>query len=717
MRSWPPTDRAAPRADPPAHFPKKTLSMDNVNTVRAMPLSDGARASADRRLHELLQEMQSAHARLEQERAARVQAEKDLASVKALLRESNQQLAKQRRTLTWQFGEAVTRANSLGDYVMLPYRLARLSRDHKRELRHTPQPRKGTAALPAETANAIKEALDYVKRVRSPEVILWCSRQTWPNDVRSKVLCEVARWARTSYPDIAEQIAEQLATLDPGAPHVRQLAYSLYDAGIVTASARLMQAAMESGVRLNATEQLRSDRIRQAQRILEWNDDDLQPDGQRFDMNGNGPLVVLTQRSILHGRGAGDNALHRYATSLKARFGDVLVISLAPVEQDDGASGMARAELQLDGIVYKSAPQPALDTQPADALADLLSEAILAATVRQRPRAVLAWDDAHCALGAHAAARKLRVPNGFVLNGIRYFQKTAANHALSQRGQVDLRLLRRALRQADMLALGSTALHEPVQKLIGENRNCSIVPPLPLPAANLRQKEDGPADTQLTSTLRALEGKRVIALTEDEPPALIARAVVDLYAEISLRQTDAVLLVLSNGKTAAAMRSHAVAIGLHEDQVIFSPDLTDAVSRELLLRRVEVALFPYQATRAETAVVPSLANLLECMALGICPAVGPTEAYTNLVDAGSNGLCIDMAAPSNDTASQIIEVLQAPDTLATLGKRARDSAQRRAPWQDYEEGLAAMLLQSSQPEPRDPARRAEPRLLHLKRAS
>lgn len=694
--------------------------MDNRNTARVMPLSEAGRsnASADhQRLHELLQEAQNAHARLEQERAARVQAEKDLASVKALLRESNQQLAKQRRTLTWQFGEAVTRANSLGAYVMLPYQLARLSREHKRELRQTPQARKGAAALPAETANAIKEALDYVKRVRSPEVILWCARQTWPNDVRSKVLCEVARWARTSYPEIAEQIAEQLATLDPGAPHARQLAYSLYDAGIVTASARLLQAALDSGVRLNATEQLRSDRIRQSQRILEWNDDGLQPDGQRFDLHGDGPLVVLTQRSILHGRGASDNALHRYATSLKARFGDVLVISLAPVESDDADPNLARAELQLDGIAYKAAPQPALDTQPADALADLLSEAILAATVRQRPRAVLAWDDAHCALGAHAAARKLRVPSGLVLNGMRYFQKTAANHTLSQRAHVDLRLLRRALRQTDMLALGSTALHEPVQTLIGTERNCTIVPPLPLPAANLRGRDDGPADMQLTSTLRQLEGKRVIALTEDEPPALIARAVIDLYAEISLRQTDAVLLVLSGGKTAAAMRSHAVAIGLHEDQVIFAPDLTDAVSRELLLRRVELALFPYQTTRAEAAIVPSLANLLECMALGICPAVGPSVAYTNLVDAGDNGLCIDMAAPSHDTATQIIEVLQAPDALSAMGRRARESVQRRAAWQDYEEGLAAMLLQAAQPEPRDPARRAEPRLLHLKRAS
>ncbi|OZI41222.1 hypothetical protein CEK29_14845 [Bordetella genomosp. 5] len=694
--------------------------MDNRNTARVMPLSEAGRsnASADhQRLHELLQEAQNAHARLEQERAARVQAEKDLASVKALLRESNQQLAKQRRTLTWQFGEAVTRANSLGAYVMLPYQLARLSREHKRELRQTPQARKGAAALPAETANAIKEALDYVKRVRSPEVILWCARQTWPNDVRSKVLCEVARWARTSYPEIAEQIAEQLATLDPGAPHARQLAYSLYDAGIVTASARLLQAALDSGVRLNATEQLRSDRIRQSQRILEWNDDGLQPDGQRFDLHGDGPLVVLTQRSILHGRGASDNALHRYATSLKARFGDVLVISLAPVESDDADPNLARAELQLDGIAYKAAPQPALDTQPADALADLLSEAILAATVQQRPRAVLAWDDAHCALGAHAAARKLRVPSGLVLNGMRYFQKTAANHTLSQRAHVDLRLLRRALRQTDMLALGSTALHEPVQTLIGTERNCTIVPPLPLPAANLRGRDDGPADMQLTSTLRQLEGKRVIALTEDEPPALIARAVIDLYAEISLRQTDAVLLVLSGGKTAAAMRSHAVAIGLHEDQVIFAPDLTDAVSRELLLRRVELALFPYQTTRAEAAIVPSLANLLECMALGICPAVGPSVAYTNLVDAGDNGLCIDMAAPSHDTATQVIEVLQAPDALSAMGRRARESVQRRAAWQDYEEGLAAMLLQAAQPEPRDPARRAEPRLLHLKRAS
>ncbi|CFP15205.1 Uncharacterised protein [Bordetella pertussis] len=29
-----------------------------------------------------------------------------------------------------------------------------------------------------------------------------------------------------------------------------------------------------------------------------------------------------------------------------------------------------------------------------------MAETVLAATVRQQPRAVLAWDDAYCALGA-----------------------------------------------------------------------------------------------------------------------------------------------------------------------------------------------------------------------------------------------------------------------------------------------------------------------------
>lgn len=166
-------------------------------------------------------------ARLEQEHAARVQAEKDLANARALLRETTQQLAKQRMTLTWKFGEAVIRARNVIDYALLPYTLLRLSHAHRREHRHSPAPRKPTAAaLPAETASAIKDALDYVKRVRSPEVLLWCSRQNWPTEVRSKVYCEVARWARTSYPEIAEQVAQQLLDIDPGAPHSRQLAFS-----------------------------------------------------------------------------------------------------------------------------------------------------------------------------------------------------------------------------------------------------------------------------------------------------------------------------------------------------------------------------------------------------------------------------------------------------------------------------------------------------------
>lgn len=191
------------------------MEHDN-NTVRHMPALAARRAAALDRLRQLTQENELAYSRLEQERAARVQAEKDLAGVKALLRETNQQLAKQRRTLTWQFGEAVTRARTLKDYVLLPYRLIKLSEDHRRQSRHAPVVRKhASAALPAETASAIKEALEYVKRVRSPEVILWIGRQPWPAEVRAKVFCEVAKWARTSYPQIAEQIVQQLLGLDP----------------------------------------------------------------------------------------------------------------------------------------------------------------------------------------------------------------------------------------------------------------------------------------------------------------------------------------------------------------------------------------------------------------------------------------------------------------------------------------------------------------------
>lgn len=244
------------------------MEHDN-NTVRHMPAPAARRAAAPDRLRQLTQENELAYSRLEQERAARVQAEKDLAGVKALLRETNQQLAKQRRTLTWQFGEAVTRARTLKDYVLLPYRLIKLSEDHRRQSRHAPVVRKhASAALPAETASAIKEALEYVKRVRSPEVILWIGRQPWPAEVRAKVFCEVAKWARTSYPQIAEQIVQQLLGLDPAAPHVRQLAFSLYDAGIVDASAQLLRAARTAGATFSTAERLRAERIEHAQGIL-----------------------------------------------------------------------------------------------------------------------------------------------------------------------------------------------------------------------------------------------------------------------------------------------------------------------------------------------------------------------------------------------------------------------------------------------------------------
>ncbi|KDC02983.1 hypothetical protein AZ23_3103 [Bordetella bronchiseptica E010] len=233
------------------------------------------------------------------------------------------------------------------------------------------------------------------------------------------------------------------------------------------------------------------------------------------------------------------------------------------------------------------------------------------------------------------------------------------------------------------------------------------MPPLPLPPMNHRKE----APPDLAATLRRLEGKRVFAVTEDEPAVATARALIDLYAEISFVQPDAVLLVMSNGKAAAAMRHHAVAIGLQEGQVVFAPPASDAISREQLLRRVEIALFPYVDNRAEVSLVPSAAALLECMALGVCPAVGPAPAYAAHVEAGRNGVPIDLNAPAAETAAHLQQVL---GEAGELGKRARESVQRDLPWHDYDEAIGALLLQAATPQPHIPGRRAEPQLLHLK---
>lgn len=692
------------------------MEHDN-NTVRHMPAPAARRAAAPDRLRQLTQENELAYSRLEQERAARVQAEKDLAGVKALLRETNQQLAKQRRTLTWQFGEAVTRARTLKDYVLLPYRLIKLSEDHRRQSRHAPVVRKhASAALPAETASAIKEALEYVKRVRSPEVILWIGRQPWPAEVRAKVFCEVAKWARTSYPQIAEQIVQQLLGLDPAAPHVRQLAFSLYDAGIVDASAQLLRAARTAGATFSTAERLRAERIEHAQGILAQSIESAARGDYTFDFDAQGPIVILSPVSILQGRNAASNALHRFALSMQARYGDTMVISLAAqhAESADAAPGQqadaalhARTGLVVDGVAYRHAPAISRQTPSFQDVCAAMAETVLAATVRQQPRAVLAWDDAYCALGASAAAQTLRVPYGLVLQSLDFFQKTAANHLLSERARVDLNLLTLAARQADLLALGSPALQGALENLLDGSRPVALVPPLPLPPMNHRKE----APPDLAATLRRLEGKRVFAVTEDEPAVATARALIDLYAEISFVQPDAVLLVMSNGKAAAAMRHHAVAIGLQEGQVVFAPPASDAISREQLLRRVEIALFPYVDNRAEVSLVPSAAALLECMALGVCPAVGPAPAYAAHVEAGRNGVPIDLNAPAAETAAHLQQVL---GEAGELGKRARESVQRDLPWHDYDEAIGALLLQAATPQPHILGRRAEPQLLHLK---
>ncbi|KRC86292.1 hypothetical protein D3C87_464480 [compost metagenome] len=672
------------------------------------------RAAPPERLRQLAQENELMHARLEQERAARLQAEKDLAGVKALLRESNQLLARQERTLTWQFGMEVTRARSISDYMMLPLRLFRLSDSHKRQRRHTPvAKRQAPAALPAETAGAIKEALDQARRVRDPEIILWISKQPWPTQTKVKVFCEVAKWARTSYPQISEQIVEQLLTLGPDAPHVRQLAFSLYDAGLVAAPAKLLECVQGAGGELSASEQHRARRVRNAHELMRRARRRAPRPRQAFDFAAAGPIVIVSSVSLLHGRNAASNALHRHAALLHQRYGSVCVVSLA---NDDTARADAhlRAELPhtdivLDGVMYRAVRTEPGQTQAIEDAASALSEAVLAATVGHPPRAVLAWNSVRCAIAANNAAQTLRVPYGLVLLGLDYFQKASGNHALSERGRLELKLVTEAIVDADLVALGSRAMQSATEQLLGGAQDATILPPLPLPPGRARKA----AAPEIDAAMQALEGKRVLALTDDHPDPVTARTIIDIYAEIALRRHDVILMVLGDEKSAATMHRHAVSIGLHDEQLLFVPDIGDQVSREQLLARVELALFPYIPTRAEIAPLPLTAGLLECMALGVCPAVGMNSAYIDLVDPDKGGLHLDYSQSAATTAHRVLEALEDPQALRAMGKRARERLAEEYP--PLERALDDFLMQAAKPQPLDrPGVRTEPRLLQMK---
>lgn len=654
------------------------------------------------------------YARLEQERAARLQAEKDLAGAKALLRESNQQLARQKRTLTWRFGQEVTRAHTLADYVMLPLRLYRLSGSHRRKQRHAPPARhQAPVALPAETSSAIKEALEYARRVRDAEVILWISKQPWHEQTKVKVYCEVAKWARSSYPHISEQIAEQLLTLDSNAPHVRQLAFSLYDAGLVTAPAKLLAHAQDTGVEFSTAERYRARRVRNAHELMCRAARRSRRPRQAFDFNAAGPIVIISPVSLLHGRNAASNALHRHAAMLHRRYGSVCVISLA---SDDAAQAganpraeMPRTDIALDGVVYKAIHAEPGRTQAIEDAASVLSEAVLAATVSKPPRAVLAWNSLRCALAANTAAQTLRIPYGLVLLGLDYFHKATTNHRLSERGRLDLKLVSEALADADLIALGSQAMQEAVQQLPGSPQETTILPPLPLPSAKVSKA----AAPEVETALAALQGKRVLALTDDHPDPILAREVIDIYAEIALRCPDTTLLALGDSKSATLMRRHAISIGLRDDQLIFLPEIGDLPSREQLLARVELALFPYIPTRAEIAALPPTASLLESMAYGICPAVGLNPAYTDLVEPGRGGVHVDYSCNPADIAHTLLEVMEDQEAVRAMGKRARERLVHEYP--PMEQALDDFLMQAAEPQPATHSGAlTRPRLLHMK---
>ncbi|WP_053244545.1 glycosyltransferase [Achromobacter sp. DMS1] len=322
---------------------------------------------------------------------------------------------------------------------------------------------------------------------------------------------------------------------------------------------------------------------------------------------------------------------------------------------------------------------------------------------------MLAWNSIRCALAADRAAQSLRVPYGLVMLGLEYFQKPAARQKLSERGRLELKLVGEALANADLIALGSQAMHEAANQLLPATRDAVILPPLPLPAGPARKA----AAPEVDAALAALENKVVIALTEDAPDPALARRIIDVYAEIALRFPNVVFLALSGGRAAAAMHRHAVSIGLHEEQMVFVSEITDLPSREQLLSHIDLALFPYIPAQGEMPPLPATAALLECMAHGICPAAGLSPAYSELIETGHDGLQVDYSQSASEVAARLLEALGEPARLHAMGKRARERVQRQYP--PLEQALDEFMTQAAQPQPASPGvRRAEPRLMRLK---
>jgi DNA-directed RNA polymerase subunit K/omega len=252
-------------------------------------------------------------------------------------------------------------------------------------------------------------------------------------------------------------------------------------------------------------------------------------------------------------------------------------------------------------------------------------------------------------------------------------------------------------------------MHDAAQQLLGGTQEATILPPLPLPPAKARKA----AAPEIEAALAALQGKRVLAMTDDHPDPIVARAVIDIYAEIALRRPDTALLVLSDSKSTALMHRHAVSIGLHDDQLVFLPEIGDLPSREQLLARVELALFPFIPTRAEIAALPPTASLLESMAQGICPAVGLNPAYTDLVEPGRGGLHVDYSRPPAEIAHALLDALEDQEAVRAMGKRARERLAHEYP--PLEQALDDFLMQAAKPQPAAHSGvRAEPRLLHMK---
>lgn len=163
------------------------------------------------------------------------------------------------------------------------------------------------------------------------------------------------------------------------------------------------------------------------------------------------------------------------------------------------------------------------------------------------------------------------------------------------------------------------------------------------------------------------------------------RLLLESFVEVLKEEPRARLLMVGDGKQYQSTVQYVHDLGIQE-----AVRFTGFLKQEEVFRRVnaaDIAVAPY--TKMDPAnFIGSPMKLFEYMACGKAVVATGMGQITEVIDNGTNGLCVP-PGDSQAFAACLLQLIRAPGLRERLGSQARVAAVKKYSWEDYADRLEA----------------------------